>query len=304
MLKRAKKVLFVLKKNPPRALVYIVDNKFFNWLPADLYLKIVYFLRIGKKLDLVNPKTFNEKLQWLKLYDHKSKYTEMADKYAVRKYINEKIGEEYLIPLIGVYDKFDDINFDKLPSQFVVKCTHDSGGVIICDDKAKLNIKKARKSINKNLEKNFYFRGREWPYKNIRPQIICEKFMLDESGRELMDYKFLCFNGKAKCLFVCLNRNSKTGLNVDFYDMKWNPLPFKRHYSNSKKLIPKPRNFEKMVKLAEELAADIPFVRVDFYEVDGKIYFGELTFFPGSGFEKFTPESYDELLGSWLELKS
>ena len=303
MVKRIKKALFVLKKNPMRVLVYIIDNKLFNWLPDDLYLKIVYYFRIGKKLDLKNPITFNEKLQWLKLYDHKPIYTKMADKYAAREYISEKIGEEYLIPLIGVYERFDDINFDKLPSQFVLKCTHDSGGVIICDDKEKLNIKKARSRLNNNLKQNFYFRGREWPYKNIKPQIICEKFMLDESGYELKDYKILCFNGKAKCLFVCLNRNLKTGLNVDFYDIEWNPLPFERHYSSSGSLIPRPHNFEKMIKLAEKLAVDIPFVRVDFYEVDGKIYFGELTFFPGSGFEKFNPKSYDEVLGNWIDLK-
>lgn len=303
MLKRVKKVLFVLKKNPMRVLVYLVDNKLFNWLPDDVYLKIVYYFRIGKKLDLVNPITFNEKLQWLKLYDRKPIYTKLADKHAVREYISEKIGGEYLIPLIGVYDRVEDINFNKLPSQFVLKCTHDSGGVIICDDKEKLSIKKARRKLNKNLKQNFYFRGREWPYKHIKPQIICEKYMLDESGYELKDYKILCFNGKAKCLFVCLNRNSKTGLNVDFYDMEWNPLPFERHYSSSGSLISKPHNFEEMVELAEKLAVDIPFVRVDFYEVDGRIYFGELTFFPGSGFEKFDPESYDELLGNWIDLE-
>jgi len=279
-----------------------VLNRISMFLPDDLYLKIKFRYHIGQKLNLKNPKTFNAKLQWLKLYDRKPEYVKYVDKYEVRDFIKEKIGEEYLIPLFGVYNNVEEINWSELPDQFVLKCTHGSGCNIICTDKNKLNIKEAKNKLNKWMKKNWFWYGREWPYKNIKPRIICEKYMVDESGIELKDYKFMCFNGKAKCMFVCLNRFSPNGLNVDFYDMDWNPMPFERHYRRSGTIIPKPKNFDKMVTFAEKLSEGIPFVRVDFYEANGKLYFGELTLYPGSGFEEFTPESYDYLLGSWIEL--
>lgn len=284
-----------------KIMVHLLDTPLFKILPDKLFLKVLYKNRLGKKLILDNPTTFNEKIQWLKLYDRNPAYTQMVDKYAVRECISNIIGEEYLIPLIGVYDSFDEIDFNQLPQQFVLKCTHDSGGLVICKDKELLDIEAAKKKINKCLKRNYYYHGREWPYKNIKPRIICEKYMVDESGTELKDYKFMCFNGKAKCLFVCLNRNSLTGLNVDFYDMDWKPMPFERHYPSSGKPIPKPKTFDKMVEFAERLSNGIPFVRVDFYEANDQLYFGELTFHPGSGYEEFTPESYDSLLGSWLK---
>ncbi|WP_209510531.1 ATP-grasp fold amidoligase family protein [Sedimentibacter acidaminivorans] len=273
-------------------------------LPDILYLELMFYHRIKSKLNLKNPRSFNEKLQWLKLYDRNPVYTNLVDKYEVRKYISKTIGEEYLIPLIGVWDKFDAIDFSKLPNHFVLKCTHDSGGIIICKDKSKLDIEAAKKKINKSLKRNYYYLGREWPYKNVKPRIICEKYMVDESGIELKDYKFMCFNGKVRCSFVCLNRNSQSGLNVDFYDMDWNPMSFERHYPSSGTTIPRPINFDKMIDFAEKLSKNIPFVRVDFYETNGHLYFGELTFHPGSGFEEFTPELYDYLLGSWIKLPS
>lgn len=255
-----------------------------------------------KRLNLDNPLTFNEKLQWLKLYNRRPEYTKYVDKYEVRSYISEKIGEEYLIPLIGIYNTFNDIDFNKLPNQFVLKCTHDSGGIIICRNKSKLDFKAARKKINKCMRRNYYFYGREWPYKNIKPRIICEKYMGDESGSDLIDYKFMCFNGKAKCIFVCSNRNAN-GTNIDIYDMNWELIPCEREKNRrSNSVIKKPFNFSLMVKFAEILAKDIPFVRVDFYEVKGKLYFGEITFFPASGFERFVPDSYDNLFGSWISL--
>lgn len=289
-------------KNPRLVILYMLDFNFFRIIPDEHYLKIKYKLHMKKKLDLNNPQTLNEKLQWLKLNDRNQLYTNIVDKYEVRKYITKTIGKDYLIPLIGVWNKFEDINFSKLPNQFVLKCTHDSGGLVICTDKNKLDIELARKKINKSLKRDFYYVGREWPYKNVKPRIICEKYMVDESEMELKDYKFMCFNGEAKCSFVCLNRNSPNGLNVDFYDMNWNSMPFERHYPNSGALIPKPKNFNKMVEFAEKLSKNIPFVRVDFYETNGKLYFGELTFYPGAGFEEFTPESYDYLLGSWINI--
>lgn len=291
-----------LIENPYKIVPYLGDKNLLRWIPDKYYLKLLFRARVNKRLDLKNPKTYNEKLQWLKLYDRNTMYTNMVDKYNVREYVSNTIGEEYLIPLIDVFDKFEDINFDKLPYQFVLKTTHDSGGVVICKDKNNFNIEEAKQKLNQSLNNNYYFHAREWPYKDVKPRIICEKYMVDESGVELKDYKFMCFNGNVKCLFVCLNRNSPNGLNVDFYDLEWNIMPFERYYRNSGQKIKKPKNFNKMVELAKKLSKEIPFVRVDFYEVEGKVYFGELTFYPGSGLEEFTPYEYDEILGSWLEL--
>lgn len=272
-------------------------------IPNKLYLKIKYYYRFHKKLNIKHPQTFNEKLQWLKLYDKNPKYTKMVDKYEVKKYIKNIIGEKYIIPTIGIYNNFDDIDFNELPKQFVIKCTHDSGGLIICKDRNKLNLKKARKKINSSLKTNYFYNGREWPYKNVNPKVIIEKYMDDNKNTQLNDYKIMCFNGKAKCSFVCTERDNKElGLAVTFFDLNWNKLPFERHYRVSDKVIEKPKNYSKMIELSEKLANDIPFVRVDWYEINGKLYFGELTFFPGSGFEEFTPEEWDYKLGDMLEL--
>lgn len=281
---------------------WITSRDFSKIIPDKLFIQMKYYSVFGKINNFKEPETFNEKLQWLKLYDRNPIYTNLVDKYEVRKYIAKTIGEQYLIPLIGVWDKYEDIDFSKLPNQFVLKCTHDSGGLVICTDKSKFDFETAKKKINESLNRNFYYKCREWPYKNIKPRIICEKYMVDESGVELKDYKFMCFNGEVKCSFVCLNRNLSEGLNVDFYDIDWNSMPFERHYPSSGKVIPKPKNYNKMIEFAERLSKDIMFVRVDFYEVNGKLYFGELTFYPGSGLEEFTPESYDYLLGSWIDL--
>jgi len=270
------------------------------FVPDKVYLKMKYKHNIGKKLNLKNPQTFNEKLQWLKLYDRNPLYTKLVDKYEVRKYIEKEIGKEHLIPLLGVFDTYDQIDFNALPNQFVLKPNHTSGDVYICKDKSNIDYGDLKKQVSIWLKRRYYWVHREWPYKNIKPRIICEKYMVDESGTELKDYKFMSFNGEVKCSFICLNRNSTKGLNVDFYDMGWKPMPFERHYKRSGGVIPKPKNFDLMVKFAEKLSIDIPFVRVDFYEANGQLYFGELTFFPGSGYEEFTPESYDYLLGSWI----
>ena len=275
---------------------------YFNWLPDNIYLKIMFKYRIGYKLNLKKPKTFNEKLQWLKLYNRNPIYTKLVDKNDVREFVKEKIGEEYLIPQIGVYNDVSEIDFSKLPKKFVLKCTHDSGGIIICRNKEELDIEKAKHKLEKHMKKNYFYWGREWPYKDVAPRIVCEEFIEDGEHEDLIDYKFMCFNGKVKCSFVCLNRNSKEGLNVDFYDREWNKMPFERHYKNSNIKLEKPKQYEKMIELSETLASDIPFVRVDFYEVKEKIYFGELTFFPGSGLEEFRPEKYDRMLGDWIKL--
>lgn len=272
-------------------------------LPDEEYIKKLYKLHIGKELDLDNPKGFNEKLQWLKLYDRKPEYTTMVDKFAVKQYVTNKIGNEYIIPTLGVWDHFDDIDFTALPKRFVLKCTHDSGGLVICKDKSKFDIKKAKSKIEKSLKTNFYLVGREWPYKNVKPRIIAEQYMEDNpDSQDLIDYKLMCFNGKVKCSFTCTGRHAKDGLKVTFFDTDWKRMPFERHYPAELNNICKPKSYEEMTQLAEILADKIPFVRIDFYEIKGKPYFGEMTFFPGNGMEEFTPEEWDETLGSWLEL--
>lgn len=293
-----------LVKNPYLLYPYLGSFGLLNWLPDAAYLKGCFRAKMGYKLDLENPKTFNEKLQWLKLHDRNPVYTQMVDKYAVREYIKNTIGEEYLIPLLGVWDSFDEIDFNSLPEQFVLKMNHDSGTVVICKDKKTFDIEAARKKINKRINYNYYYPWREWPYKNVKPKIIAEQFMSLPGNTDLIDYKFLCFNGEVKCEFTCTNRRSESGLNVTFFDTDWNRLPFERHYPADKNEIQKPALFSEMLYLSEFIAKDLKciFVRVDFYEVDGKIYFGEFTLYPGTGMEEFTPEKWDRILGNWMNL--
>lgn len=274
---------------------------FLRFLPDDVFLKCIYFIKMGKKLNLDQPKTFTEKIQWLKLYYRNPNYTTLVDKYEVRKYISQKIGDKYLIPILGVYNSFDEINLNELPEKFVLKCTHDSGGIVICKDKRFLNIKEARKKINRSLKRNYYYTWREWPYKNVRPRIICEKYLVDESEVELKDYKFFCFNGSPELLFVASNRGIDT--RFDFFDLDFKPIPItKNHYKNSNKHIKKPAGFDEMIRLSKILSQGMPHVRVDFYDVNGKVYFGEFTFYHFSGLEKFEPEDYDRKIGDLLKM--
>lgn len=289
-------------KQPRKFILLILNKILYKYMKDEDYLKLMYKIILNKELNLKNPETFNEKIQWLKLNDRNLEYTNLVDKYKVREFIADSIGEEYLIPLIGKWENFDDIDFSKLPNKFVLKCTHDSGGIVICKNKNELDVKQAKQKIEKALKRNYYDRSKEWPYKNVEPLIICEKYMEDNNDEDLKDYKFMCFNGEVKCSFVCSNRRSLNGLKVDFYDRDWNFMDFKRHYPNSGKVIYKPKNYEKMILLAEKLSKNFTFVRIDFYEVNEKIYFGEFTLYPGSGFEEFTPEKYDYLLGSWIKL--
>lgn len=274
-----------------------------NLVPDSWYLKEKYKDCMKRKLDLEHPRTFNEKLQWLKIYNRNPKYTMMVDKYLVREYIASKIGEEYLIPLVGgPWKKAEDIDFDQLPDKFVLKCNHDSASVVICKDKRTLNRGNIITFLNSCLKKNHYYFGREWPYKNVKPLIIAEQYISNDGCSELNDYKLMCFDGEVKCSFVCSERFSGN-LKVTFFDNEWNVMPFLRSHPKSSVEIPKPKLYNRMVELAEVLAKDIPFIRVDFYEVNGKIYFGELTFFPGSGFEAFQPEEWDYKLGERISLR-
>ena len=274
----------------------------FGFLSDKSYLSLVFWARMTKKINWKDPKSFNEKLQWLKLYDRCDKYVDLVDKLAVKEIVAEIIGNEFIIPTIGVFDKFEDINFDLLPDKFVMKCTHDSGGVVVVKDKCKFNKIDSKKFLEKSLRRNYYNYSREWPYKNVKPRILIEKFIDFNDSQEIPDYKFMCFNGTVKCSFVCTDRYSSDGLKVTFFDRNWDVMPFERHYPKSYVEIPKPENYEMMVELAEKLSKGIPFVRVDFYNVNGQIYFGELTFYPGSGFEEFSPEEWDYILGDWINL--
>lgn len=275
-------------------------QKYYNSLSDKEHLDILFMNCFKRHIDWENPKTFNEKLQWLKINDRNPEHTKMVDKYEVREYISKTIGEEYLIPLLGVWNNVDDINFDELPEKFVLKCTHGSACNIICPDKSKLNIKEAKKKLKKWMKINYYYLSREWPYKNVKPRIIAEKFMVDSKSDDLKDYKFFCFNGNVKCSFVASERDKD--LKVTFFDKQWNVLPFERSHPKSDIEISKPINYEKMVDLAEKLSKDEKFIRVDFYEINKNIYFGELTYYPGAGFEAFQPEEYDYKLGEWIVL--
>jgi len=271
-------------------------------IPDKIFIKIIFKKRMGYKLDLKNPKSYNEKLQWLKLYDRNPEYSKLVDKYEVRKYIELVIGEEYLIPLIGVYNSYNEIDFDKLPKEFVIKATHTSGDVIIIKDKDEINHEKLKKTIEKWLKTNYFYINREWPYKNVKPRIIIEKYMVDESNIELKDYKFFCFNGNPKYLFIASGRNNKKELTFDYYDIKLNKLDLSQKYPNSDKVISKINNYEKMIEISKQLSEKIPHVRVDLYNINGKIYFGELTFFHFSGMEPFKPKYWDEKFGEQIKL--
>lgn len=286
----------------PLWLIVFFNNRGVHLLNDEKYIRLLYKLQFKKEINLENPQTFNEKLQWLKLYDRNPEYTKMVDKYEAKKYVSNIIGEEYIIPTLGVWEKFEEIDFNLLPNQFVLKCTHDSGGLIICKDKNILNIKSSKKLINKCLKNKFYYSGREWPYKNVKPRIIVEKYMENNSGEEIIDYKLFCFNGVPRIILVCSERFSSKNMCETWFDEDWNYLDITENNHRTDKTIKCPINFDEMKILARKLSDGIPFLRCDFYEVNEKIYFGELTFFPASGFEKFEPNEWDKKLGDMLEL--
>lgn len=276
-------------------------------VPIRWYLKYTFKKRIGYPLNLENPRTFNEKLQWLKIHDRNPRYVKMVDKYEAKTYVAHLIGEKYIIPTLGVWDRFDEIDFDVLPHQFVLKCTHDSGSVVICKNKATFDKEVAKKKLELALSYNYFYSGGfEWPYKNVHPRIMAEALLQDSANSmlnsQITDYKLMCFNGRLKCSFTCTERDAPTGLRVTFFDNNWEKMPFIRHYPSSEKIIPCPINFEKMKELAEILSENLPFARIDFYEMGEKIYFGEITLYPGCGFEEFYPVTWDEKLGSWIDL--
>lgn len=277
-------------------------RKLSRLIPDRIYLQIVYFRHFKKFIDFDNPKTFNEKIQWLKLNYRKEEYTNLVDKYRVKQYITKLIGEEYVIPTLGVWKNVDDIDFKSLPEKFVLKCNNDSGGIVICKNKKDFDEVKAKSFLKERLKNNGYWYGREWPYKNVKPCIIAEKYMEDSISKDLKDYKFFCFNGSMEFFDIDIDRFIEHRSN--YYDRNGNFLPFGKTYCppDYTKKIEMPKNLDKMIELAETISHNTVLSRIDFYEIDGQVYFGEITFYPCSGFSPFTDEKWDYKLGDMIDL--
>ncbi len=289
---------------PRKMITHIGDNGLLNWIPDKLYLKMAFYGEKKKKLNLENPTTFNEKLQWLKIYDRNPYYSQLVDKFAVKNIVAQKLGPEHVIPTLAVWENTAAIDFSVLPDQFVLKCTHDSGSVIVCKDKNIINKEKILNRIDGNMRKDPFWLGREWPYRNVKPRIIAEEMLADENDGDLKDYKFFCFNGVVKCFKIDFDRF--IGHRANYYSPEGELLRFGEAVCppDYDRVIPLPQNLVQMIEFAEVLSTNIPFVRVDFYESLNKVYFGEITFFPASGFGTFIPEEWDAILGNWLTLPS
>ncbi len=282
--------------------MYAASKGLTNRVPDELHLKAMFRATIGKRLDLDNPVTFNEKLQWLKIHDRNPLYTTLVDKYRVKQWVADRIGTAHVTETYAMWERAEDIDISALPERFVLKTNHDSGGVAICRDRATFDFDAARKKLAKHLKTNYFWGTREWPYKDVKPCVFAEEYLDPEEGKgDLTDYKLMCFGGKVRCEFTCTDR-ADGDLHVDFFDTDWNHLPFTRHYPNADVPPEAPARLKEMVADAEGLSSGIPFVRADFYEVAGQYYFGEMTFFPGGGFEEFDPKPWDDKLGSWIEL--
>lgn len=285
-------------------LIYYFKKSIYKFLSAiskEMFLKFQFQRLVGYRLNLKSPKTYNEKLQWLKLYYRDEKMSQCADKVEVRKYIKDKGLGDFLNEVYGVWGDVDDIDFDRLPKQFVMKSTHASGQTIICRDKSTLNIEAAKKKMKKWLKTNLYYFGLEWVYKDLQPRIICEALISSKDTYPPKDYKFYCFNGQPKFILVASERNGHNA-KMDYFDLNWELIDMRQGGDRSGIGILKPSNLEKMIDIAKVLSQDFPHVRVDFYNEDGKILIGELTFFDSSGFAKFEPKEYDRVIGDFLLL--
>lgn len=296
------------KRNKTAFLASILKRVPFLFKDDELYLKLLFLFEMHYWPDLKHPKTFNEKIQWLKLHNRKPEFTTMVDKYSVKKFVADRIGEQYVIPTLGVWDSFDQIDFNHLPDQFVLKTTHGGGGmaVVICKDKKTFDRNHAKKVLEKSLKSDIYQIYREWPYKNVPKRIIAEKFMAakkSQAPKDLPDYKFFCFNGEPKYCQVIRDRN--TCETIDFYDMGWNHQEFvglNPSAKQGKMQVERPANLNSMQNICRKLSAGIPFLRVDLYVIDDKEYFGELTFYPASGIGRFTPDKWKYRLGDMISL--
>jgi len=267
----------------------------------EMFIKWQFYFGMHKWPNIENPRTYNEKLQWMKLYDHNPEYIRMVDKVQAKEWVAEKLQtDEYCIPTLDVYDNLDEIDFDKLPNQFVLKTTHDSGGVVVCRDKNKLDVVEARRKLKKSLNHDYFLEHREWPYKKVQRRIIAEQYMEDVDGGGLKDYKFFCFDGEPKYMFIASNRGKDT--RFDFFDIDFNHMQFKKGHPNSDRPIKKPAGWNKMLEIARKLSKGFYAIRVDLYDIKGKIYFGEMTLFHFSGNVPFDPEEWDYKFGDMLHL--
>lgn len=292
----------------PRLLGTCILEKFFKWLPDSIYLRIQYYLIMEKRLNLKNPKTYQEKLQWLKLNDRKEIYHKMVEKADAKSFAKDIIGEEYIIPTYGIYDSFDDIDFNKLPNEFVLKTTHSGGnsGVVICRDKSTLDQNKAKSIINNSLNQDSYKVGKEWPYQNIPRRIIAEELLHDPNATELTDYKFFCFDGYVDCVMVCLDRQTSEETKYYFFDKDWKFLRINHVGLKESEdfTLPEPPNMKLMCELAAKLSKGLPSIRIDLYNINGKIYFGEFTFFSNAGFDRDLLDEAEERWGKLLDIES
>ena len=288
--------------NPYKIFESLAMRGFFKNMNDKEYLSWLYRARMGRFPDLNHPKSFNEKLQWLKLNDRKPEYTEIVDKYLAKKYVEKRIGEKYIIPTLGVWDEFDQIEFEKLPDQFVLKTTHDSGGVVICKDKKNFDKAAAKRKLEKSLKRNYYWAEREWPYKNVKPRIIAENYLSFLNGSDLVEYKVFCFNGKPALFLICKGEGHTDERTNDFYDLEFNHIPVTVTCPNAKEKCQKPDEYEELLELSRKLAKNTYQLRVDLYVINHKIYFGELTFFHDSGCCKFNPPEWDKRFGDMLKL--
>lgn len=296
----------IMKKylNPYKYLHRILPDSVKHMLSDELYLKIEFPAHVGYRLNLENPKTYNEKLNWLKLYDRNNRYASMVDKVLAKEYVASIIGEEYIVPNLGIWDQFDDIDFNCLPNSFVLKTTHDSGGVVICRDKKTFDYKAAKDKITRYLKRDFFYICREWPYKDLKHRVLAEEYLENDCttlrNMPLMDYKVYTFNGVAKLAMINTGRGVDT--RADYFDKEYNWLDFKWGYEHAENIPPKPTHYEEMFNLAEKLAEGTSELRVDFYESNGRVYFGEMTFFDGGGFDPIEPFDWDIKMGSWIVL--
>jgi len=270
-------------------------------VPASFFASLEYRLEMGKKLNLKNPHTLSEKVQWLKLNDRNPIYVRLMDKYEVRQYIKSEVGEQYLVPLIGLYDTVDEIPFEALPNQYVIKCTHDSGSVIFKNAANLISTQDIKTHLAKALQTNYYYQHREWGYKDIRPRVICEHLIHTRDGNQPRDYKYFCFDGEPRFLVVVTDR--ATGAMMNFYDLEWNVLPVTQHYPPINYVLDRPGKFSAMIDIARKLAQGFRHMRVDMYlDAEENIFVGELTFYHFAGIVKFEPEEYDEYFGRFFHL--
>lgn len=304
-MKKLLRRFFLNLKNPEYTINYIKSNGKFDNLTDRRYLELLFKKNTGYALNLEQPRTFNEKLQWLKLYNRNPLYSNLVDKYEVRKYVTEKIGSQYLNTIYGVYKNFEEINFKELPDQFVLKPTHTSGDYFICKNKNMINYKKLKSDVDRWMERNYFQLHREWPYKNAEPRIISEKLLIQENSEELRDYRLFCFNGEPKFIAVDFSITDKNKTRRNLYDLNWDLMDATISYPRELEIeVEQPEKLDELIEISRKLAKGIPHARIDFYIIKNQIIFGEITFFHQAGMGTIKPHSFDLQMGEWININS